>query len=358
MPYFDQKRKRWRGVIKQSGRRYTQSLKTKAEAMRWERRKYTELEDQQQKMTPIGMDLLTACNEYLDFCKLRYSHDTFIEKQTLCSKIMASWGNIDLTDVTPALVLNHLTQRANKISNNAWNRDRKNLLAMFNWLRKTHGIVNNAVVNIERMPEERKTEYIPPAQDIDTIMMLTNGQDRVMLKCYYYTFARRSELFDWTWDDINFEKGWYRLWTKKRLHGDRQADYFPMPKDSELYKELSWQWEHRDKNAPYVFTNPKTGQKYTQRRRFLMGLCERAKVKPFGFKAFRKFGPSVLNDVHKVSIKKLQRLLRHKTQTTTEIYLKHIDNDLASAVRLLEKLEIPGDTQRDTPSKKEPATIG
>jgi len=158
-----------------------------------------------------------------------------------------------------------------------------------------------------------------------------------MLKCYYYTFARRSELFDWTWEDINFDKEWYRLWTKKRLHGDRQADYFPMPQGSELYEALYWQWENRDKNSSYVFTNPKTGEKYTARRKFLKGLCKRAEVQPFGFKALRKFGPSVLNDVHKVSKKKLQRLLRHKSQATTEIYLKNIDDDLAAAVSLLEK---------------------
>jgi integrase len=67
------------------------------------------------------------------------------------------------------------------------------------------------------------------------------------------------------------------------------------------------------------------------------GLCKRAGVKPFGFKALRKFGPSVLNDVHKVSMKKLQKLLRHKSQATTEIYLKNIDDDLADAVSLLGK---------------------
>jgi integrase len=38
-----------------------------------------------------------------------------------------------------------------------------------------------------------------------------------------------------------------------------------------------------------------------------------------------------------VSKKQLQRLLRHKSQTTTEIYLKNVDDDLASAVKLLEK---------------------
>jgi integrase len=76
----------------------------------------------------------------------------------------------------------------------------------------------------------------------------------------------------------------------------------------------------------------------------MKGLCKRAKVKRFGFKAFRKFGPSVLNDIHRVSIKKLQRLLRHQSQTTTEIYLKKIDDDLAVGLRLLEKKDTPRDT--------------
>ncbi len=56
--------------------------------------------------------------------------------------------------------MKHLGERARKVSDNAWNRDRKNLLAMFNWLRKIHGVTNNPVVNIDRMPEERKPEYI------------------------------------------------------------------------------------------------------------------------------------------------------------------------------------------------------
>ncbi len=79
----------------------------------------------------------------------------------------------------------------------------------------------------------------------------------------------------------------------------------------------------------------------------MKALCKCAGVKPFGFKAFRKYGPSVLNDIHKVSIKKLQRLLQHQTQTTTEIYLKKIDDDLSVGLKLLEKK----DTRRDTQEK-------
>lgn len=347
MPYFDKKRKKWKGVVKRGTQRFTHLFQTKTEAKVWEVEKMRELENPQPEKAQTDTALLTVSNAYLDFCKLRFSATTYGEKKKLCKDVLKKWGNVDINEVTPVMVMKHLETRAHAVSDNAWNRDRKNLLAMFNWARKILGVTNNPVVNIDRLPEERKADYIPSAEDIDRVMMACDGQDRVMLQCYYFTFARRGEIFNWTWDDINFEKQWYRLWTRKRLHSDRQADYFPLPEDSELYQALKWQWEHRDKRSPYVFTDPVTGNKFTHRNRFMKTLCKRAGVKPFGIKAFRKYGPSVLNDIHRVSIKKLQRLLRHQTQTTTEIYLKKVDDDLAVGLRLLEKR----DTHRDTQTK-------
>ena len=52
----------------------------------------------------------------------------------------------------------------------------------------------------------------------------------------------------------------------------------------------------------------------------------------------------------RVSKKKIQRLLRHKSQATTEIYLKNVDHDLASAISLLEK--------KPTQNKKELTNVG
>lgn len=350
MPYLEKKRKKWKGVVKQEGKRFTRLFHTKTEAKKWEVDKIQELENVKNNKIETVTDLLKACNDYLDFCKRRFSSTTYREKKKLCEVITEKWGeDTDANSITPTMVIKHLEMRASEVSDNTWNRDRKNLLAMFNWLRKVHNITNNPVINIDRLPEKRKVEYIPSMEDIDKVIMACSGQDRVMLLSYYYTFARKSEIINWLWEDINFEKQWYRLWTKKRSHSDDEADYFPLPEGSELYSALKWQWEHRDKKSPYVFTNPETGEKFTHRRRFMKGVCKRAKVKPFGFKAFRKFGPSVLNDIHKVSIKKLQRLLRHKTQTTTEIYLKKIDDDLSVGLKLLDRR----DTQRDTQAKNE-----
>jgi integrase len=65
------------------------------------------------------------------------------------------------------------------------------------------------------------------------------------------------------------------------------------------------------------------------------GLCKRANIRKLGFHALRRYVASVLADEHKVSAKTIQRLLRHRSVTTTEKYIKKINNDLESTVNLL-----------------------
>jgi excisionase family DNA binding protein len=208
---FRKEEKKWKGVVKRGKERFTHLFQTKTEAKTWEVEKLKELESPKPEKTEADIDLLTVSNEYLDFCKRRFSSITYGEKRKLCADILKKWGNVNVNDVTPTMVMKHLEDRAHKVSNNAWNRDRKNLLAMFNWFRKIRGINHNPVINIERLPEERKIEYIPPAKDIYKVMLACSGQDRIILHCYYFTFARRGKIFNWTWEDINFEKQWYRL---------------------------------------------------------------------------------------------------------------------------------------------------
>ncbi|GEM_PF-1502516 len=59
-------------------------------------------------------------------------------------------------------------------------------------------------------------------------------------------------------------------------------------------------------------------------------------------------------DVVKVSMKKLQTLLRHQNQKTTDIYLKRVDNDLSASMMLLEKK----DKQKDTQAEKGLTAVG
>lgn len=102
-----------------------------------------------------------------------------------------------------------------------------------------------------------------------------------------------------------------------------------VPMNDGLYDALRWQWANRFKEdalreSPYVFVNLDEkregyGKPFTVRRRFLKSLCKKAGVKEFGLHAIRHMVASILNDTHKVSMKKMQRILRHRSQRTTEI---------------------------------------
>jgi integrase len=168
--------------------------------------------------------------------------------------------------------------------------------------------------------------------------MAANRKERIFLDCYLQTGARRSEIFRWTWiDDINFEKREYRLGTRKTKDGSMEYEYFPM--SDELYESLWWWWNNRTiKNSPYVFTDDQPGahygKPYSERRRFMKGLCERAGIREFGFHALRRFVVSVLADAGKSS-NSIRRILRHKNVSTTERYIKNINNDLKETMEAL-----------------------
>jgi len=70
---------------------------------------------------------------------------------------------------------------------------------------------------VRKKAHTKKTRRLIPIADILKVMMLAQGQDRVLLGAYWHTGARKSEVFRWTWaDDINFEERWVRLGTKKK----------------------------------------------------------------------------------------------------------------------------------------------
>ena len=85
---------------------------------------------------------------------------------------------------------------------------------------------------------------------------------------------------------------------------------------------------------------------YKYRNSFLKGLCKRAKVKPFGFHALRRFVASILQDSGKVSLKKIQLLLGHASISTTERYIYYLGEDLKSTVDVLSEIKRHEDKAR------------
>ena len=341
MPYWDRPRQRWQALVRWQGRKIKKAFKIKRDAVAWEVQTRKELEEQEiQKAatTETVTDFLTLCNRYLDDAKLRYIRKTYVEKKTLCKKLLKAWGNLPVDQITPEMVQKYLADRAEKGSANLHNRDRKNLLAMWRWGMEILRVQQNPVAFIKPLPHDNQPQYTPSTEDVLRVIAVANREERIFLNCYLHTGARRSEIFRWTWnEDINFERREVRLGTRKTRDGSTSYEWLPM--SDELYRELwSW-WQDRPmKDSPYVFvstSNRHHGRPFTTRRQFLAGLCKRAEVKEFGFHALRRYVASYLADTHKISSKTIQRILRHKNVTTTERYLQNINRDLGAVMNLL-----------------------
>ncbi len=290
--------------------------------------------------------MLNWAEEYLDYAKNNWAKITYGEKKGALSRL---FKNIDadsnLAMMTPSLSMKHLMQEAKSRSGNAANKDRKNLAAGWEWGRKYINGFPQDILNpfkaVKKFPEKRSPRYVPPEEDFWKAYYQAKGQDQIMLLAYLHLAARRREVFNLTWEDIDFGNSQIRIWTQKREGGTKEFDWLPMT--SELKKSLMGWWQERPiKNSPFVFVclnkehfcEPYYGKPFKERRHFMKKLCERAGIKPFGFHGIRHLTASIL--YHKgYDVSVIQAILRHKSPTTTNRYLKKLG--LESTRQALEK---------------------
>lgn len=193
---------------------------------------------------------------------------------------------------------------------------------------------------IKMKPHTRAVRRLIPIKDILKVMLAATEQDRVLIGAYWNTGARKGEVLRWTWaDDINFEERWVRLGTRKNRSGEMTYEKLWMNDD--LHQLLKSQWQNRHPTSPYVFChmNPKSklyGERFVARNKMLRKLCKRAKVEKFGYHDIRHSVAKYLNDLQKVGLKKVQQVLRHRRQSTTEIYVEGNYTDTKDALKLLE----------------------
>ena len=91
----------------------------------------------------------------------------------------------------------------------------------------------------------------------------------------------------------------------------------------EAFSALRYDWENRDRNSPYVFTNPRTSTCYDYRDKFLGTLCRRAGVPEFSYHALRHHTASGLAE-RGAPLTETQKILGHARPTTTDHYLQSL----------------------------------
>lgn len=325
----------------------TAVFRTKAEALAWE----AEEKAKDWTTDTISLRLGDFANEYLDFSRSKHSDKTYHEKSEAFRRLFLDVNpDNPVEKLTPIELHKVLRKRASEKTGNAANKDRKNLVAAWNWGIKYLGLPRLNPCLVDRFPEIRKPRYVPPEQDFWKVYDLTQGQDRAMLAVAIYLAARRGEIYNLTWSDVDFDRRLVRLGTRKRMDGSLEYEWLPMAE--ELEKELRAWWHNRTFRQAihvfvcegrYQFSLPHHGQPFKVRRKFMNKLCEKAKVKPFGWHAIRHLGASILFRLgYPPSV--IQVILRHKNPLTTTRYLRSLGlEDVRPAVDSLGRSRSSGD---------------
>lgn len=305
---------------------------------------------------------------YLDFAEIKFSEKTYKEKKSMFQRFFKQVApELQVESLKPARVLAYVSKQKVIRSGYAANKDRKNLVAAWNWGMKYMDppLPGPNPCLVERMPEIRKPRYIPLEEDFWKIYDVAEDQDKVMLLAFLHLAARRGELFALKWQDIDFVSNRVRLETRKRKDGTLEFDWLPMTND--LRKAFRWLWQERKlKDSPYVFlcleenqvSLEHYGKPFKHRQKFMQKICEKAGVKHFGFHAIRHLSASTLYRLgcdHAI----IQAVLRHKLPTTTNRYLRTLGcEDMRGALENISNnagrvIEFPG---RDFTDAKQTAS--
>lgn len=320
-------------------------FKYKDKARQWIKEEKTRRKDQMRSSSPDkDLSYWVLAQKYIADCKINYDRKTVHEKKYCLERFYKNVGDVLVTEIEPPTILDFVNDRARSQSNNAANKDRKNLKSFYRWTAEVYGVMYDPTAPIKKKSHSKKPRRLIPIQDILKVMLVAKGHDRVLIGSYWHTGARKSEILRWTWgDDVNFEERWLRLGTKKNKSGEMAYEKLWMNDD--LCNLLMWQWKHRQPTSPYVFwhMNPKSkyyGKPYVARWKLLKKLCGDAGVELFGYHDIRHMVAKYLNDLQKAGLKKVQQVLRHRRQTTTEVYVEGNYKDTKDVMKLLEVKKI------------------
>ena len=343
MSVYSIKGKGWRYDFTLTGVRYTQAwYKTKTAAKRAEADQRKEvLEPKTETRTPTDMDFLDLVNRRLDHLKAYNSKAHYQDYRYRCRVWTKLWGHLKCSEITRERVQAFVLKRS-KVSAYTANRELVSLRSLFNFGRKHRWININPTEDMEPLPIEKRLKYIPPLEDIFTVIAAADPATQDYLWVIRETMARVGEVNQMTWEDVDLEDRYVILYTRKRKGGDLTPRKVPMT--NRLYRILSRRRPQRNQHMPWVFWHTyrsrKTGETcqgpYGRRKRLLQGLCKKAGVPYFTYHALRHSGASVMDSIG-VPIGSIQRILGHRNRKTTETYLQSIGESEREAIAAFEQ---------------------
>lgn len=329
MPYKRKKngKVRWHGAVMISGKRKEKVFETKVEALNWEAEMRT-APPVVEEPEIVTVSLVDWLNDYLDYVEPRVSAKTYSEKKGVYKGFIKFAGpDLPVTEITTGMSLDYLQGHFKNRSGHAANKERKNLVAAYNWgikYRSEDGFEPpNPFELVDLFPHDAVGHYVPPEEDFWKTYEEASAQNKIMLLTFLHTAGRRSEIYRLRWEDVDFTQNRIRLFTRKRKSGALEADWLPMT--DKLIKALTEQREFATGEWVFVQTRGHyIGHPFTENRGFPKEICRRAGVKPFGCHGIRGLTASILGREN-VPLKVIQEVLRHRNLRTTELYVRGLE---------------------------------
>lgn len=303
----------WYGKVTHKGEVYTKKLGSKKDALKWEIATRKEAEAQ----TRIGtVSLSTLFNQYLDNVQARFSKSSYKDKARVFKEALARFGDVQTDRVMYRDLEKWLSGIKVRVSGITANRYKVHMVAAYNWGIKAMHLPEPNPWRVQKYKEEAGEKYVPSVEDFWRCYDAAGSGDKTMLLAFLHLGARKCEVFNMGWKDVDFESKRIRVWTRKR-DGGRESDLLPL--SEELLDALKEQ-RFRTGLGEYVFPNPETGQHYTWHGKFLPRLCKAAGVREFGYHSLRHLAACLLDESGE-PLAYIQAMLRHKNAVTTSRYL-------------------------------------
>lgn len=319
MPY-QLKDGRWRAERQVKGKRKTRTCATKREALDFEAGVPQKLAIEE---VTQGATVLEWLNAYLDYANSRFAKIVYTRKRR-AAKIMLQLvsQDTDCKQIKPKHALSIVRYAAETWCNGTGNMLRSELGAAWAWGIKYEGLPReNPFMMIEKLSVDRQPRHVPSQEDFYAVLRVATPRDRLFLLACLHTAARKGELFRLHWSEVDFEREYVLLGTRKRKGGGMEYD--PIPMTNTLRCVLMEKYaERKSADEGLVFTHV-DGSAYTIRQRLTERLCKRAGVQHFSLHGIRHLTASILAR-EGVPMQQIQRILRHRRLATTEGYIAQI----------------------------------
>ena len=193
-------------------------------------------------------------------------------------------------------------------------------LAISRW--EVNGLEKNPAANIKALPSlNTKERYLSPEESIRLAAAVNNSKCKMLRFIFpmlLLTGARKREVLDAVWQDIDFED---QTWLIKRTKNGKPRQAFL------CHQLLDMLFFLRSLNysSTYVFPNPRSGQPYKNIFTAWRNARERAGMATFRLHDLRhSFASMLINEGR--SLYEVQKLLGHTSSTMTQRYA-HLAKD-------------------------------